>query len=95
MFEKNRAIIIKQLNKRRRFNDLEEIEKALYHANTKDQINAFALLRIDSEGNIYTLAEDISNMTNKPNTPKSTDFNVFDITKTDRRLQPDLTIKTK
>ncbi|BDU25105.1 hypothetical protein [Flavobacterium sp. GSB-24] len=95
LFEKNRAIIIKQLNKRRRFNDLEEIEKALYHSNTKDQINAFALLRIDSEGNIYTLAEDISNMANKPNTPKSTDFNVFDITKTDRRLQPDLTIKTK
>lgn len=47
------------------------------------------------DGNIYTLAEDISNMKNKPNTPKATDFNLFDVTISDRRLQPDLTIKTK
>jgi len=38
---------------------------------------------------------DISNMKNKPNTPKATDFNLFDVTISDRRLQPDLTIKTK
>lgn len=93
-FEKNRAIISEQLIIRDELWYLDKIEKALYNANKNDQINGHALFRIDDDGNIYTLAEDISNMKNKPNTPKSTDFNLFDVTITDRRLQPDLSIKT-
>lgn len=96
IFNENREIIIEQLKVRGQgFRSFEKIEKAIYSANTKDQINAFALFRIDAEGNIYTLAEDISNMVAKPITSKPTDFNIFDMTVVDRRLQPDLTIKTK
>jgi hypothetical protein len=90
-----KEVLIKQLKTRgRKDYEFEKIEKAILKANYEDQISAYALLRMDSQGNIYSLAEDISNMIHKPNTTKATDFNIFDVSITERRLQPDLTIKT-
>ena len=95
LFNSYKDKIRKQLKARGRDkHEYETIEKAILRANSKDQISAYALLRMDSDGNIYSLAEDISNMLNKPNTSKATDFNIFDVNITERRLRPDLTIKT-
>ncbi len=95
IFNKNKKVLRKQLQDRgRKDYEFERIESAILRANTTDQISAYALLRMDSQGNIYSLAEDISNMLHKPNTIKATDFNIFDVNITERRLQPDLTIKT-
>jgi len=101
-FNENSELILHQLSKEKRYADFLKIKKGIYNANNKQQINAYALLRYETEivdnekiKIFYTLADDISNMKNKPLTDKATDFNLFEITETDRRLQPDLTIKTK
>lgn len=99
LIEKNRDIIIRQFGLSR----FKKIETAIYKANdNNNQIKAYALLRYETKvvNNkkskiFYTLADDIKSMKNKPNTPNSTDFNLFDVNETARRLQPDLTIKTK